>query len=220
MRTAGRSYHEIHVALGIPKSTLSGWFKNLELAHEARARLDSRKSIGTEVLIRRNKLQTANAERRAEEAKVQGRKEIARISADMLALLGTALYWAEGYKRLRMKDGKEKMSHTISFVNADEVMIRAFLKFLKDILNVDDRNIQLCMRLYEPVSEVAALRYWTKITGFPKENFRGTTYLVSVSSRRKRPFRRLPFGTLQVQVCNTQKFHQLLGMIEGVKKQF
>ena len=76
------------------------------------------------------------------------------------------------------------------------------------------------MRLYEHINEETALQQWIKVTGFPKENFHKTTYLVSIASKRKRPHNRLPYGTLQVEVCDTQKFHHLMGLIEGVKKQF
>ena len=53
--------------------------------------------------------------------------------------------------------------------------------------------------------------------GLKSENLRRTTNMISGASRGRRPFNRLPYGTLQVSVNSTPKFHQLMGLIEGVK---
>lgn len=135
-------------------------------------------------------------------------------------LAGAILYWAEGYKRLRIKQGKELTQHVISFVNADADMIRLFIKFLKEVMNISESRILLSMRLYPHINEGAALRYWEEATSLPKACFRRTTYLVSTASKGKRPFNRLPFGTLQVTVNSTKDFHILMGMLQGVKNGF
>ena len=199
LRVTGHSYNEVSAKLGTPKSTLNGWFKDLVLSDAARTRLLGR--------VRQGTLNSFV-------------KQIISVDYEILKIIGATLYWAEGYKRLKIRGGKERMGHPISFVNADEVMIRTFLKFLKKILQVQDSKIHLYMRLYEHINEETARQYWMKVTGFPKESFHKTTYLVSIASKRKRPYNRLPYGTLQIEVCDTQKFHYLMGLIEGVKKQF
>ena len=221
LRITGHSYNEINSKLGTPKSTLNGWFKGLVLSDVAQARLRGRVRQGTlNAFVKRNKLQTHTAEKRASAARRLAQQEVPRLGGRDLKIVGAVLYWAEGYKRLKIRDGKERMGHTISFVNADDVMVRTFLKFLKEILQIPSSKVRLYMRLYERINEDTARRHWMNVTGFPKENFHKTTYLVSIASKRKRPYNRLPFGTLQVEVCDTQKFHHLMGLIEGVKKQF
>lgn len=218
MRLAGKSYNEIHKELGIPKSTQSGWFKNLVLSDKAKNRLNGRLRIGSEVLIKRNKMQTHRAEQRAREAQAQGKIRINSLSKHELMLLGAALYWAEGYKRLKVRDGKERMSHVISFLNTDPVMISVFIRFLRECLEVPNEKIQLTMRLYPHINEMEARRYWMDNTGFPAQSFLRTTAMISGASKGKRPFNRLPYGTLCVSVSDTSKFHHLLGLIEGVKE--
>ncbi|MDO8561754.1 MAG: hypothetical protein Q7S05_02920 [bacterium] len=220
LRMTGHSYNEICARLSIPKSTLRTWFSDLVLSDYANARLKARIHEGSyKGLLKRSKMQTHLARKRAMAARGIGELQIPKISTENLKLIGAALYWAEGYKRLKVKDGKERMSHTISFVNADADMVRIFLKFLKEILLIPDEKIRLCMRLYEHINEGAALRFWMGATRFPKENFHKSTYLTSLSSKHRKPFNRLPHGTLQIEVCNTSKFHYLLGLIDGVKKQ-
>ena len=65
LRLQGKSYNEISKALGIPKSTLSDWFRSFELPEEAYTRLRKRVSETSKAsLIKHNKLQTDLAEQR------------------------------------------------------------------------------------------------------------------------------------------------------------
>lgn len=218
LRLAGKSYNEITRELGVPKSTQSGWFKHLVLSDKARGRLKSRLRIGSEVLIKRNKMQTTHAKRRAHAAQAQGRSEISSLSKRDLLLLGTALYWAEGHKRLHIRDGKERMAHTIGFVNSDAAMVKVFVRFLLDTLQISEGKIRLSMRLYPHINENKAREYWTSVVELKAPHFFKTTYLISGASKGIRPYNRLPWGTLQIEVCDTTKFHHLLGLIEGVKE--
>jgi hypothetical protein len=220
LRLAGHSYNEIRTALGVPKSTLSGWFKDVVLSDKARKRLVSRSAIGTDILIRRNKMQTRAAERRAHEIQKAANKSAPKLLKKDLLLVGALLYWAEGYKRLKVKEGRERMNHTISFVNSDAKMIRIFVRFLQDVMNIPAEKIRLYMRLYKHINESEARGYWMKATGLSAERFFKSTFLVSGASKGIRPYNRLPWGTLQVEVCDTSKFHYLLGLIEGVKESF
>ncbi len=218
LRIKGKSYNEIHAALGIPKSTLSGWFNGLILSENAQTRLRTRVQRGTEkAFVARNKFQTVAAEKRARITQATSKKEIGTLKGKDLLLVGTILYWAEGYKRLKVRDGKERMGHPISFVNSDPEMVRVFMRFLRESMKISDPDIKVSMRLYKHIGEAEALKYWMNITKLSRKNFLKTTYLVSGASKGIRPYNRLPQGTVQVQVCNTEKFHHLLGWIEGVK---
>lgn len=217
LRLTGKSYNEIRDILSIPKSTLSSWFKGVVLSDTAKARLASRANIGTAMLIKRNKMQTHRAEQRARETRVLARKEIPVLTKRDLLIMGAVLYWAEGYKRLLIRDGKERMSHVISFVNADPIMVKVFVRFLQEILEVSRDEIHLTMRLYSHINEKSALKYWAKATGLLDPRFHPTTHMISSASQGKRPYNRLPYGTLQVAVYDTTKFHHLMGLIEGVQ---
>lgn len=218
LRIAGKSYKEIRDMLGIPKSTLSSWFKHVVLSDTARKRLDLRmRSEGSKKLVTLNKLQTHKAEQRAREIHVSAKKLIPSLIRRDLLIIGAVLYWAEGYKRLQIRDGKQRMSHSISFVNSDPAMIKAFLRFLLEILEISSSNIHLTMRLYPHINEESAKEYWMGITKLPNICFQRSTNMQSVASKGKRPFNRLPYGTLQVAVYDTAKFHHLIGLIEGVQ---
>ena len=218
LRLEGKSYAEITRELAVPKSTLSGWFRDVVLSDAAEARLKARVRLGTRhAFLRRNKLQTRHAELRAKMATEAGKERIGKLTQHDLMVIGAVLYWGEGYKRLKVRDGKERMDHKIGFVNADGRMIYVFIRFLTEILEIPREKIRASMRLYPHISEAAALKYWMGVTGLPGSQFRKTSYPVSPISKKIRPYTRLPWGTLQIEACITEKFHHLLGMIEGVK---
>ena len=217
LRILGYSYNEIRAKLGTPKSTLRTWFADIVLSDKANNRLKTRIREGSyKGLLKRSKMQTHLARQRAAKFREEGEKRISKLSSDDLLIIGTTLYWAEGYKRLQRRFGRELTAHAISFLNSDPEAIRIFVKFLTDILQVPAQKIRLCMRLYPHINETEAKRYWLKITDLSADCFRKSTFLVTGASKGKRPFNRLPYGTMQVYVNDTNKFHYLLGLINGL----
>lgn len=220
LRLKGYSYNEIVRELQIPKSTLFSWLHDVALPVSAIARLKSRVAQGTlNGLIRRNKLQTVWAKERAESTKKSAAAKIENLTEFHLLLIGAVLYWAEGYKRLKIIRGREVTAHVLSLTNSDPAIVAVFIAFLKRVLKVPPEKILVEMRLFKHLDEEATIRYWIRVTGLPRSQFGKPAYPVSISSRGKRPFNRLPYGTVQVIVSDTQMFYRVMGFIDGVKEQ-
>lgn len=217
LRKKGYSYTEINQKLGVAKSTLSGWFSDMPLNAGAQERLKGRTRIGTEALIRRNKAQTHLARKRAKETQYTAKKKVAPLSKYELLLVGAALYWAEGGKRA-MKNGKETTLHAVSFSNTDPDMIRLYLRFVREVLEVSNDKIKIGVRIFEHSNPENIIRYWSKITGVPSTQFERPNSSISRSSLGKKPYNRLPYGTIRVKVNSTQKFNEVIGYIEGLKR--
>ena len=218
LRLKGLSYNEITTKLGVPKSTLSGWFSGMELSEHASKRLQNRVRQGTlNGLIKRNKAQTHEARKRARKIHQEAANSIEKLSKHELLLVGAALYWGEGYKKPVVKDGKERTHHMIGFTNSDPSMVLIFIRFLKEILEVPGEKISINIRLFPHQNQKEALRFWSEITGVPIHQFQKPVYVISKSSQGKRPYNQLPNGTIQVRVNDTKKFHTIMGFIEGIK---
>lgn len=218
LRLKGFSYNEINRGLHIPKSTLSNWLSDIVLPDKAKERIAGRVSQGVlNGLIKRNKAQTAIALGRAEKIKKDAKSEIVSFSKRDLLLIGTALYWAEGYKRVKVVKGVEKVNHSISLTNSDPDIIRLFISFLLNVLDVQIEKISVDIRMFEHQKEADVLLYWQRITGLPKSQFNKPQYPISKSSMGKRPFNRLPFGTIQIRVGDTPKFYKIMGWIEALR---
>lgn len=220
LRMAGRSYNEITRLLKTPKSTLSGWFANLELPKEAIKRLKDRVNVSSaKGLLTRNKNQTILAEARSKEMHNEGRNLIKNINKRDLLIIGTALYWAEGYKRPVVVRGKARTSHRVSLTNSDPDLICMFLKFLREICEVQDEKITIWIRHFEHQDPIYLLDFWQKRCNIPYSNFRKTLQTVSISSQRKKPYNSLPFGIAQISVNNTNLYHKIMGLISGIANQ-
>lgn len=219
LRLGGKSYSEIQKLLGgISKSTLSNWLGNIILSSEAQGiikkRFREKSLVG---LLNRNKNQTYLAVERKRKIQLEAMTEINKISKENLFFIGLALYWAEGYKRPIIKNGREVTYHPISLTNSDVKLIKIFLEFLQKICNVPIEKIKANIRIFKHLNEQEVLNYWIKETGIPKQNFTKTYLGISRSSMGKRPFNRLPFGVVQIRIGDTKLFHRIIGWINGLK---
>ena len=218
-RLKGRSYNEIVRLLGVPKSTLSGWFTDLELPESARVRIAKRVYAGSvKALVKRNANQTQLAELKARRIRESSKKEVGKLSKTELSLIGTALYWAEGYKRPILKNGKVKTYHPVCLSNSDPALVRTYMRFLREVCQVSDEKISADVRIYQHQNEAYLLDFWSKVTGLPFGRFKKFYYGISLSSQHKRPFNILPYGTVQIRVNSTELYHKIMGWIEGLSK--
>ena len=217
LRLSGKSYTEIQRVLGTPKSTLSGWLSNLQISENLRRKIMSRaREKSTAALIRRNKNQTLLALKRRSEVMETARRQIAVPSKENLWFMGLALYWAEGYKRAQTRNGRELTSHAVSLTNSDPGIVKLFLRFIREVCQVPDGKIGADVRIYQHQNTAETVNFWSRLTKINKSKFGKVYYGVSKSSLGKRPYNRLPFGTIQIRVNSTQLFHQIMGWIKGL----
>ena len=148
----------------------------------------------------------------------RGGKLIKDISKRDLLIIGTALYWAEGYKRPVVIRGKTRTSHRVSLTNSDPDLICIFLKFLREVCKVPNEKITIWIRYFEHQDPTYLLNFWQKKCNIPYSNFRNTLQTVSISSQRKKSYNSLSFGVAQISVNNTNLYHEIMGMISGVAK--
>ncbi len=210
LRRSGNTYSEISRALGgVPKSTLSVWFRNLRLSGAARRRVMSKaQQRWAENIIRYNKWRAREARRKAEEVIAHAIAEIGELSQRELQLIGTALYWAEGSKGSRWR---------LRFTNTDACMVRLMMRFFREICQVPTERFSSHIHLHPHVSERRALDFWSNLTGISPRRFIRPQRVVSRSSRGRRPIRRLPFGTLHITIDNGEIRNRVMGWVQGLQ---
>ena len=155
---------------------------------------------------------------KAKNTRNKASKKIGKLSKKELLILGAGLYWGEGYKRPIIKNGKARSYHPVSLSNSDPALISVFLRFLREICEVEENKIRAGLRIFQHQNAEELLQFWSKLTKIPKERFEKFYYGISKSSLGKRPFNILPFGTIQIRVNDTSLYHKIMGWIEGLTK--
>jgi len=212
LRKQGKSFREIASILKLPLATVFLWAKSVEISEENKSLL-YKKSLES---LQRGRLlaQTVKKQKYRQEVEHNlnlGRQIIGNIFTKRdLDCIGTALYWAEGFKK----------DHRLGFANSDPIMIRLFLYWLKKRLNVPKNEIRLRVginRLFEErIGEIE--QYWSDVTGIPLSQFQKPFYQNSRLTRLY-PNHTTYFGVLRIR-ANKQNivFRKILGMIEGMKE--
>jgi len=213
LRLKGKSYGEIKCVLNIPKSTLSSWFKNLDLPLSIQKIIDLKRLAPRKQLMEFNRrrtqiIQTENIKIR--QAAADGIKSLSKYE---LLLIGASLYWAEGYNR------QDKIrSPCISFGNSNSDLVVLFLRFLREVMQIPEERFRPFVQIHHNIKPELAIKFWSKVIDIPKERFH-ITRQVSRASKGKRPKNSLPYGTLKLNVNGRQSFFQIKGWIDGLIKQ-
>ena len=214
LRLQGLTYSQISERLGISKSTLSYWLKNIKLDKKATSKI-SKHIHSTKIvkLIERNKKKTEIARKKNEAIRKVAKKEAKKFIKDPLFITGLALYWGEGYKK--GADGSKWKS--IDFANSDAVMIKVIMKFFYKYLLIKKTDIKIQIMLHNPDDNEKSVKFWKDITELKEENFIKTSYVISKSSKKKMTTH-LPYGTVHIRINNVNLFFRLIGWIDFLKE--
>ncbi len=105
--------------------------------------------------------------------------------------LGIGLYIGEG----------RKSQHRVSLSNTDPRVIRAFLRFLREICGVKEKKIFAWINIFDDTALGEAQMYWCQVTGLPKSQF----YQATVRPRRDGNYKnKSRFGTITVGLSNAK----------------
>jgi hypothetical protein len=156
------SYNEIVARLGVSKSSVSLWVRDLPCPERFRYVHSERRQEG---LRKYNEARTAGhiAETQAAAA------EIGNLTERELLIAGAIAYWCEG-----TKSKPTRRANRVVFINSDPGLIRFFLRFL-DVAGVNRDDWVLRVHIHENADAEAAQRFWLEITGAHPSQFRSPT---------------------------------------------
>lgn len=157
--------NEIATRVGVAKSSVSLWVRDLPLSPKARTRIASLQTAGQKAAQKANIKKT--------ETKLLAAKDAARKMVQMLvvtpdlALLSCALlYWCEGEK--------DKNDTTFTFSNSDSQLVRTFMKLMRHALVLDEGKFRVRMHLHEYHDETLQRKFWSEVTSISEEQFSKT----------------------------------------------
>lgn len=166
LRHEGRSYNEIARMVGVSKSTLSLWLRDVPLTDEHRAALAERRNAPTR---QRAETRKALRLRRNESIIAEARADIGAVSERELFLAGVVAYWAEG-----AKNKPWARNRGVNFMNSDPGMITLFLGWLR-LLGIGPERLSFRVYIHESAEIEVAVRFWANVVHVSPDTFLRTS---------------------------------------------
>ena len=157
LRAQAWTLREIADHLGVSKSSVSVWVRDVAFDPSARGDADRRS---------RARPRRPHAQRERKLAQIAlldtlGRERLGALTRRDVLLAGTALYAGEGGKT----DG------AVTFANTDAELVRFFCGWLRGFFAVDETRLRVRLYLHEGLDLDAATRFWSSCTGIPPTRF-------------------------------------------------
>lgn len=166
LRRRGLSIGKVERSLGIPRSTLSGWFKDVELSPRLKQKLHEDWVSG---LVRARKKATLwhNAQKNAriEESRHAAERVLAKIDHSdpvILELALALLYLGEG--------SKTRVETAIG--SSDPLILKFFLSVLRIVYHVETKKLTCQLGLRADQNEEKIKKFWANELGLPVKNFK------------------------------------------------
>jgi Homeodomain-like domain len=152
LRSTGLSLAEIAARLGVSKSSVSLWVRDVTFEPLPR--------------VTRGRRREPNAPQRRRQAEIdrlvaEGRARIGRLSEREFLVAGVALYAGEGSKR----DG------ALCFANSDPRMIFYYCCWLRRFFEIDESRLRVRLYLHGGLDLAATIAYWSALTAIPASQF-------------------------------------------------
>jgi transcriptional regulator with XRE-family HTH domain len=167
LRAQGLSYNEIAARLGVSKSSVSLWIRDMPRPpHLSPEESKKRAADGARRYwaARREVSETRRA------AEVLGAAtEVSDLTKRELLIAGAIAYWCEG-----SKNKGDRILDRVAFINSDPALITFFLRFL-DAAGVAKDDLILRVYIHENADPAAAQRFWVQLTGVQPSQFRPPT---------------------------------------------
>jgi DNA-binding CsgD family transcriptional regulator len=202
LRREGQSIKEICRALGVSKSSVSVWVRDIVLTEAQIETLQARQAVkaGQSSGGRTNH---AKFLRFRQEYQAEGRAKAQE--GEPLHLAGCMLYWAEG----------RKSRNHLELVNSDAAMLQFYVSFLRKSLHVQDEKMRLYINCYtnNGITLTQIENYWLNTLGLPRDCL-GKTQVNNQPKSSKQLGRKLLYGVCNVSLNSTRLVQHVLGAIQ------
>ena len=192
-RAEGRTLADIAEVLGVAKSSVSLWVRDVPHERSPRRASANRKPHAQHLA----KLAEIDACDRV------GVERIGVLSDDAFLAAGIALYAGEGSK----SDGK------VLFANTDPAMVAFFCAWLRRFFAIDESRMRARIYLHEGLDLDRAEEFWSDLVGVPRSQFTAPYRAKPDPSIRKTKHE---FGCAYVYYCCSRTHREIMGLIDAL----
>jgi hypothetical protein len=164
LRAVGMAYNDIVRELGVSKSSVSLWVRDLPRLGAEEIRLRQAAGIGRYWCDERPRRRVAR-----EAASAEAGAELGGVGDRDILIAGAVAYWCEGAKAK-----PERPAERVIFSNTDAGLIRLFQRFLT-IAGMPPDAVTCRLQIHETAHLDNALEFWREQTGLAAHQFRKPT---------------------------------------------
>lgn len=194
LRAESWTLQDIATELGVSKSSVSRWVRDVDFLPRARSR--GHRSMKPHPM---HVAKLAEIQRCIRE----GRERVGAMSEREFLVLGLALYAGEGAKT----DG------SVRFANSDPRLIAIFLMWLRRFFEVDESRLRLRLYLHDGLDIETANVFWSHLTNIPLNQFAKPYRAIADPTIRKTKH---IMGCPCVVYSCSLTHRRVMGMIEAV----
>lgn len=161
LRKKGYAFSEIKSRLGISKSLLSGWLRDVYLSPSAIKRLDT--------VVRKGRTIAGENKKAMTRLKIasylnQATKDLSQLKLDKIhtRLVCALIYYCEGRK---------SYYEGVAFTNSDVRLVQVFLELFRNGFHVDEKKFRVCVHLHAYHNEKEIVSFWSRATHIPPSQF-------------------------------------------------
>ena len=207
LRRKGYSYPQIQKILSVPKSTLSGWCRDVALTEDQALKLFKNKLKGAaKGRIIGAKRQQARRLKEIQEMFNDGKSEIGILTERERFITGISLYVAEG----------TKTDKHCSFANSDPRLIRFMSGWFREFCNVPESKLRGSIWIHENLDIKRAIEFWSKLSNIPKKQFYKTYIAKNKIGSAKIRKNIHQYGVFSLGFSDAKTHRKLMGWIAGV----
>jgi transcriptional regulator with XRE-family HTH domain len=155
LREQGLDYEEIAGALGVSKSSVSLWVRDMPWPE--RLSYEECRKRSAEGAQRYWAAERPVREARREAVRAAAAAEIGPLAEREILIAGAIAYWCEG-----AKSKAHRRQDRVVFVNSDPALIRFFLRFL-DTVGIGREDLTYRVHIHETADVLGAERFWQRL---------------------------------------------------------
>lgn len=203
LRLSGATYNSIRDSLGVSKSTLAGWLKNIPLSDK------QIQNIKNDARTKRieSYIKTTKERRRKifESFCIQEKSALLPLTERELLIAGLFLYLGEGAKSDWWR---------IQISNTDPSIIRFSVYWLTKILGADKNKLKIQLHLYSDMDVSREIKFWQNITRLRINQF--IKPYIKKTSSQKIDHPSFGHGTCNVYISKVDLKHKIMAGIKVI----
>ncbi len=204
LRERGLDYDAIAAELGVSKSSVSLWVR--DLPRPARLSYEECRKRAAKGVASYWAGERPIREARREQVIAAAAAEVGTLSSREILIAGAIAYWCEG-----SKSKPYQRRDRIAFINSDPDMIQFFLRFLA-VAGVEFRQLRFRLQIHESTDIAAAEAFWLGVTGADQTQFLPTSLKRHTPKTVRKNVGDSYHGCLRVDVRQSASLYQ---RIEG-----